>query len=1599
MDMDALSSAVAKANLPSSAFSAARAWLAEQLVAHEYAKLGQGGHTQNQVPLRQVFVDLPVTDSLSNASVNTERTLFLEGLLSCPPVNLKQACKSRSVPIAAADHLSDETKDEDPVIDDDDDENFSSTLLIGGPGQGKSTLGQLASQLHRAALLMPFVSELTTAERDLVQSFEVPQRSPQEDRTSLTLPASASLPLQIALPDLAAWMAREQSNSGGDEPPAILRFLSDLPSAKKCGITADILLALASYMPILLVLDGFDEVGAAEDRARLVGAARDLLFLLASRGAVAHVLATTRPQGYAGELAHIGLRLRECHLCTLSREEALTYAAKLVEAKIPGLDQRNKILERLHEAAQESATQRLLTTPLQVTILTALIQQIGRAPRERWNLFFRYFSYTYDREVERQTYASRLLSEHRAHIEQIHARVALLLQLEAERAGGASARMSKDRLEEVIEAVLLEDEVSETDRQYLVKEIAVAAEQRLVFLVEPEPGSFGFEIRSLQEFMAAWALTSGRDSEVEARLIQVTRAPMFRNVVLFMASRLYSEGSPLRDFLSDTVCTILDDDPNDEAARITRAGGLLALETLEEGAVLSQPKRARALMARAAGLLDLPPGNEHPRLARAANADTQQVLSEAIERHCIDASRSDTNENYAPWVTIVEAINRGDQWAIALGDALWPKVRSPESVLRALVRVRVPLGSWIARKIEESATHVGPDSFVPASDMEPVIGQPSNWVHWLMQIYDRRKNWRRRAVPTMNSHVADGSELVDMPLSVAPSDLPPEWRAWIAAAKFETNPSAPSLAHALHTIADMLPKENWRYIEWMSSWPLAACLRCADVAADLRRFADRLLKGELGDAPEWRQAQRSWKRAMDVSVVLASAEDDPPWSLHSLAMVPPFATYPLWQLGEDFRRKKNIAPKVIVERAHQIFMTVSSAPMKRFAAEAALMMLRRLPMKEFSHTAHVSDWLAAVPDGAGYLVPRPRCLRKADWVRLLSSVPFPTRPVFYADVDEVAKAIAESAGHPLVLWIAVLVVDMQLENLHGDVAPDKLLRELQRLTLGETAGPAQRAYLNILRIAYGSTLQDSDADIVGDVSAAAQEIPSLWSAFLSALATTGIARTRAISLLAAAYARMGLGNDLAAAAIGQLRNLLQIRTSELDNLSMWNRLALPRPYPQPPRGARIGGGIPGHPIALQSIELQDIRGLHRLNLSFDAPEDGKGQWVVILGPNGVGKTTLLRSLALAVRNVRDITIWPPGVFTEPWQRVNLHGEELPIDARIRVKLSDASEYNTLIREGGPTPITQLPEQSSSTLFPVFAYGCRRGSALGGAKREVNLDAGAPEIATLFDDNAGLIHAETWLLQLEADAQKNSDSGALYSAVCNSLTRLLDTDSIQIVDRKVLVQEHGKPKLPFNALSDGYLTSAGWFLDLVARWIEIARRSGEALTSDFMTRMTGLVLIDEIDLHLHPRLQLDIIRRTRQILPKMSFIVTTHNPLTLVGAKANEIWILSSKDGRVHAERGIEAPILLSGGQIYRRYFGIDDIYPDRLGRALQRFGFLSGYAERSDEEQEELEHLTAELTESGVRPDWDVVPRAATREQQTTAKESGRGEGLNDSDC
>ena len=160
----------------------------------------------------------------------------------------------------------------------------------------------------------------------------------------------------------------------------------------------------------------------------------------------------------------------------------------------------------------------------------------------------------------------------------------------------------------------------------------------------------------------------------------------------------------------------------------------------------------------------------------------------------------------------------------------------------------------------------------------------------------------------------------------------------------------------------------------------------------------------------------------------------------------------------------------------------------------------------------------------------------------------------------------------------------------------------------------------------------------------------------------------------------------------------------------------------------------------------------------------------------------------------------------------------------------------------------------------------------------------------------------------------------------------------------------------SSLSDGYLTTIGWVLDLIARWTHEAQRANIEIKPGFNKQMTGLVLIDELDLHLHPRWQAHIIGDLRKDFPKMSFVVTTHNPLTLLGAEPGEIHVIRKDDDQFEVTQedmppGIRADQVLTGA-----WFGLSStLDKETLGLLDEHRRMLSQETKRSDSKRKKLE--------------------------------------------
>lgn len=114
-------------------------------------------------------------------------------------------------------------------------------------------------------------------------------------------------------------------------------------------------------------------------------------------------------------------------------------------------------------------------------------------------------------------------------------------------------------------------------------------------------------------------------------------------------------------------------------------------------------------------------------------------------------------------------------------------------------------------------------------------------------------------------------------------------------------------------------------------------------------------------------------------------------------------------------------------------------------------------------------------------------------------------------------------------------------------------------------------------------------------------------------------------------------------------------------------------------------------------------------------------------------------------------------------------------------------------------------------------------------------------------------------------------------------------------KDIVVAFAGGRKAPFSNMSDGQRAVVGLVADLVRR---IHLLNGAALGGKILSETPGLVLIDEIDLHLHPKWQRDIVPALKRIFPKIQFFATTHSPQVIGEAKPHEI-VLLTPHGQKH----------------------------------------------------------------------------------------------------
>lgn len=323
---------------------------------------------------------------------------------------------------------------------------------------------------------------------------------------------------------------------------------------------------------------------------------------------------------------------------------------------------------------------------------------------------------------------------------------------------------------------------------------------------------------------------------------------------------------------------------------------------------------------------------------------------------------------------------------------------------------------------------------------------------------------------------------------------------------------------------------------------------------------------------------------------------------------------------------------------------------------------------------------------------------------------------------------------------------------------------------------------------------------------------------------------------------------------------------------------------------------------LKEIELTNFKCHDNLYLSFENLSDGKNpirKTTFLLGENGTGKSALLKAVALVTAGssaLGDLMGVP-----DEWVK---NGKKF-CEIAATLTTADGEERRIKLRVERDFQLKEIIDQNSESLELIdraLSHADRNYFVIGyGASRRLNRDShfsgnrsefSSPRtqnIQSLFNPDASLVSVTNWAIDLDYTGK-----GDGLKTVKKALDAfLVDNVKFKTIDKekKQLIFSTPDGEIPLNQLSDGYQNVSAWVGDLMYRISENFKNFSEPL------KARGLLLIDEIDLHLHPKWQRQLHAFLLNKLPNFQVIATTHSPLTAQQADENELYALRRERGR------------------------------------------------------------------------------------------------------
>jgi energy-coupling factor transporter ATP-binding protein EcfA2 len=418
-----------------------------------------------------------------------------------------------------------------------------------------------------------------------------------------------------------------------------------------------------------------------------------------------------------------------------------------------------------------------------------------------------------------------------------------------------------------------------------------------------------------------------------------------------------------------------------------------------------------------------------------------------------------------------------------------------------------------------------------------------------------------------------------------------------------------------------------------------------------------------------------------------------------------------------------------------------------------------------------------------------------------------------------------------------------------------------------------------------------------------------------------------------------------------------------------------------------------------SLTVENVRCFgpaQTLNLS-----DGHGhhsQWTVILGENGLGKTTLLTCLAYfasaayAFGYLADRKSEMPRPYLGEWisgvetlKRASGDGE-----GRIEavIGLSDgprkAAEAQITLQRSGfmMNPAVMVPQ------YFTFHYGASRRMPQGKSLAQYD-----KRVGIFLDDDVALRDPEDWFLKADYNVRLRASDAERFASFARGVQGTLIDILPEVSELRIQSADEpgGSPRVeaktpdgwvPLRRLGFGYQSQIAWLVDFASRMFERYPDSPDPLAEP------AVVLVDEIDLHMHPRWQRQIIGYLTERCPNTQFIVTAHSPLVVQAAAGANIVLLRREGDHVVIDNDREVMRNWRVDQILTsELFGLDTARPPQIEAPLKERRALLAKPRLTSRDRARLAELEAQIGELPAgesaedRRAMELIRRAAEKLQ------------------